>query len=150
MLTSNVVGSISAFHNYLETFCHKSLSSNIITIIIIIIIIILQALTFTLIFMSLVGFLFPRYAAVRYHRSDAYLPDQLVRGTLTLTLVRYLEFPGQMLQAALGCLNCRGRWRAGGGGPIVTQPICSAALDTGVCPLNKPISRLSPNSVTGR
>ena len=57
--------------------------------------------------MSLVGFLFPSYAAVRYHRSDAYLPDYLVRGTLQFG-VNFLTFQAveaETLDSLAKCLN---------------------------------------------
>ena len=57
--------------------------------------------------MSLVGFLFPSYAAVRYHRSDSYLPDYLVRGTLEfgLNFLTFQAVEADTLQALASCLT---------------------------------------------
>jgi len=58
--------------------------------------------------MRLVGFLFPRYAAVSFHSSDSYLPDYLVRGMLDFG-INFLTFQAaesNMPDALSRCLSC--------------------------------------------
>ena len=55
----------------------------------------------------LVGFLFPSNAAVRYHRSDSYLPDYLVCGTLEFG-INFLTFQAvktDMMDTLTSCLT---------------------------------------------
>ena len=55
----------------------------------------------------LVGFLFPSYAAVRYHSSDSYLPDYLVRGTLEfgLNFLTFQAVEADTLDKLASCLT---------------------------------------------